>query len=870
MADFSALKTSIQNYIKQNGNEEITGNLLQQILLSMVNTLGDSAINDLVTALNNEVTARQNEDGTLQTNINNEATARGNADNTLRGLIDGITDDIENGYVYAGIATPSATPASGKVFYLALTAGTYTNFGATVVPQGVNILKYNGSAWTLDTFIGLDDAPTQGSNNLVKSGGVVDSIIKDGSAFDLSAYNSGTTYADLSAALTALNELPAVFKKGGMSVKFVQTSNNKYAQARLMANTFTTDITQWQGVDSEPTTGSKNLVESGGVDAKIKEITPAESRDGEGFYDENNNWGAKLDKDGNWNIKGLKFPSLTSDGCSYICDNNRNIALKISRYGEADLNLSKDSFIKSFDKAKDELPLAVKSIFADFVAPPYLFSVTNYCYSDTVIGHESKRNYAPMIYLDRFMYLKGDANVDNVTFIGGKTKHRISAPVFSGTSAINTIKEKIVGDKIFDKDINIPYYCSRNTNLINKNIRLLALGDSMTDADEWMTYMRKLALMDNIDYKKKTNTATDVIDIKLVGTMRAAKNESFTYRDVEVSVHNYNEGRSGWNTANYLRHADGYSWNMTNAHYVAWDALGLHSKYGDFGGSISQMALIADTCSGYWLIDNTYIPIVSQYTWNEYRSKIGYGSVAWENATSEQKAELLSYLDGSRVSGNILDNPINPFYSKDMMISTNGEYSFSWDAYYDRYKNYGIDGSELAEKGSAVISDSYVTIPNYVVINLGTNDNILRTDWGYQAIMDDVYSLGSIIKAQIGCDVIFFCPASVSPRFDDEFTASYSNTYNRSVAYCNLQFLRNRYMMSKFGVLSEQENNKLMYCPAYFIQRYGGHFGVSYQDIGEDTTTLGESIVDEDVHPCKAAYDDWGYEVYSMLNYLNR
>jgi hypothetical protein len=157
-----------------------------------------------------------------------------------------------------------------------------------------------------------------------------------------------------------------------------------------------------------------------------------------------------------------------------------------------------------------------------------------------------------MIYLDRFMYLKEDANVDNVTFIGGKTKHSISAPVFSGTSAVNIIKEKIVGDTIFDKEINIPYYCARNTNLINKNIRLLALGDSMTDADEWMTYMRKLALMDNIDYKKKTNTATDVIDIKLVGTMRAAKNESFTYRDVEVSVHNYNEGRSGWNTANYV------------------------------------------------------------------------------------------------------------------------------------------------------------------------------------------------------------------------------------------------------------------------------------------------------------------------------
>ncbi len=161
MADFSALKSSIQNYIKQNGNEEITGNLLQQILLSMVSTLGDSAINNLVTALNTEIANRGNADTELGGRIT-----------TLQGVVNGIVANIQNGYVYAGIATPSTTPASGRVFYLALTAGTYTNFGETVVPQGINILKYNGSAWSLDTFIGLDDVPTQGSNNLVKSGGV--------------------------------------------------------------------------------------------------------------------------------------------------------------------------------------------------------------------------------------------------------------------------------------------------------------------------------------------------------------------------------------------------------------------------------------------------------------------------------------------------------------------------------------------------------------------------------------------------------------------------------------------------------------------------------------------------------------------------
>mgnify|MGYP006992220315 CR=1 FL=1 len=47
MANFSSLKQAIETYIKQNGNKEITGALLQSILLSMVTTIGDGAVNDL-------------------------------------------------------------------------------------------------------------------------------------------------------------------------------------------------------------------------------------------------------------------------------------------------------------------------------------------------------------------------------------------------------------------------------------------------------------------------------------------------------------------------------------------------------------------------------------------------------------------------------------------------------------------------------------------------------------------------------------------------------------------------------------------------------------------------------------------------------
>jgi len=154
--------------------------------------------------------------------------------NTLQSAITAINDNIGNGYVYAGVATPSTSPVTGNVFYLAVQAGTYTNFGNAVVTAGLNVIKYNGSAWSVDQVIAIDAEPTQGSDHLVKSGGVLNSIIQNGPAFDLSAYNAQggvlATYADLSAALTALNALPADFKKGGMSMKFVLSSDNKYVQ----------------------------------------------------------------------------------------------------------------------------------------------------------------------------------------------------------------------------------------------------------------------------------------------------------------------------------------------------------------------------------------------------------------------------------------------------------------------------------------------------------------------------------------------------------------------------------------------------------------------------------------------------------------
>lgn len=118
MGNFSSLRDAIAEVIRQNGNEEITGEVLQFILLEMVDGLGE-------------------------------------------------------GYRYVGMATPLTEPREmeGPAFYLAGMGGIYQNFGVDV-PQGISVIKWDGTQWSVQTLWTVDSEPMEGSTALVKSGGV--------------------------------------------------------------------------------------------------------------------------------------------------------------------------------------------------------------------------------------------------------------------------------------------------------------------------------------------------------------------------------------------------------------------------------------------------------------------------------------------------------------------------------------------------------------------------------------------------------------------------------------------------------------------------------------------------------------------------
>ena len=96
MGNWNDLKKSVAQVIRENGNQEITGQILQNALNTIISNVGQHA-------------------------------------------------------TFVDIATPSTNPGTpdGNVFYIASQAGIYANFGGVSLDgQEVCVLQYNGTAWT--------------------------------------------------------------------------------------------------------------------------------------------------------------------------------------------------------------------------------------------------------------------------------------------------------------------------------------------------------------------------------------------------------------------------------------------------------------------------------------------------------------------------------------------------------------------------------------------------------------------------------------------------------------------------------------------------------------------------------------------------
>lgn len=284
--DYNQLKTDIAEVIRTNGNEEITGEVLQYILLQMVSALGKNfqfagvGTDQTVVGTPDENMAwilrsgRYQNFGTEFTVADNEfavvmwngsfsvakvAVGRPVDDELTAGGVNPVEGGViaaefaqlrAAGYLFAGLAKTGSEPPAvrpEKIFYICSEGGVYTNFNAIAVPQGISILKWNGSAWVLEVLWRVDDSATDGSQNLVKSGGVktqLDGKVDKEEGKGLSDENYTANEK------TKLNDLP-------MALELEHLLSLK--QDNL---TF----------DNAPTEGSSNPVTSAGIHEAIKDF----------------------------------------------------------------------------------------------------------------------------------------------------------------------------------------------------------------------------------------------------------------------------------------------------------------------------------------------------------------------------------------------------------------------------------------------------------------------------------------------------------------------------------------------------------------------------------------------------------------------
>jgi len=120
----------------------------------------------------NYATLKSALDATIRTNILRLITG-----DVLNHQLDAMIDALGIGWQYMGLASPTSDPGTpdSRVAYLAATPGTYAHYGNIQLTEGrLAFLRFDGS-WHKDEFyltVPVDPAPTEGSNNPVKSGGV--------------------------------------------------------------------------------------------------------------------------------------------------------------------------------------------------------------------------------------------------------------------------------------------------------------------------------------------------------------------------------------------------------------------------------------------------------------------------------------------------------------------------------------------------------------------------------------------------------------------------------------------------------------------------------------------------------------------------
>ena len=440
------------------------------------------------------------------------------------------------------------------------------------------------------------------------------------------------------------------------------------------------------------------------------------------------------------------------------------------------------------------------------------------------------------------------------------------------------------GKGYITKSSNIDLVKTKASNAKNKQIRYLAIGDSITAnqipkedgtfVGGWCypSVAKEILMMDNKDF------GDNAIKMLLLGTTNY-KETQFTYKAESLTLRGLSEGRGSWTTCNYLRHAahtttTGSGSGSAFDNKAAWDAMGLGRKiaidttydegvaYETYTYTTTQRNLIRTTPWGKYRWD------YSTELWTALKAN-NVGGIMTGAGTYSGSAGDKTLIDTAM--NYILDNPTNPFYDK-IVAKTTGTHAFSLTTYLSRYKTLADDGVTRLVVGSTAgskitslnINTIDVATPTHITVELGENER-----WWFPATAQNAFDDNVAIMNIIATEFPTIKTGFVNPRYIGvmypDYWADKAICGSFDPAGSNLfKYQMNTIAKAYFGTLASQTNK--FFLPCYYTQsplfRQESRYDVNLVD--KSNIIVGGT---DPNHPGLLSYWSMGYQVLSWIYY---
>ena len=323
--------------------------------------------------------------------------------------------------------------------------------------------------------------------------------------FDVSTHNNGAVFESLQALLSSPNLstlIPTSVRHGGMSIRFIQSSDNKYVQYRLMSDSFNTTVANWQGVDDVPTARSENLVKSGGVVLKINEVnykiegqyfTIEHSKRfiANGYTDSLNNYACTSILIGDGST--YTFPNTNTSGCSYkvfkYISNSEGQELTSGSWSNVGTSIAINGpFVITFNNGN-----GISESDYDFLENDYVIDGLNAGLKKRVddIGGNVEANTALIEQIEEDIKVNEGKYIPvQLSVQENKEFNFTTLEIGTNTNFQCAIVDVSEGEKYlisgFNQNSSIPLAVAYNS-LTNDKIRLLNIGKNTTGVDEEAT-----------------------------------------------------------------------------------------------------------------------------------------------------------------------------------------------------------------------------------------------------------------------------------------------------------------------------------------------------------------------------------------------